>query len=123
MPYEAISIGGDSDTIGAITGAIAEAFYDIPVELANKARSYLPNDMLDTLKLFGEKAHPMAIDLNDDTKQLRERFRKLKKIFSELFMQKQNMLLHEQPLLTALYLQKIGSIQYKSCAWRWNWHN
>lgn len=29
-------------------------------------------------------------------------------------MQKQNMLLHEQPLLTALYLQKIGSIQYKS---------
>lgn len=111
---KAISIGGDSDTIGAITGAIAEAFYDIPVELANKARSYLPNDMLDTLKLFGEKAHPMAIDLNDDTKQLRERFRKLKKIFSELFMQKQNMLLHEQPLLTALYLQKIGSIQYKS---------
>jgi ADP-ribosylglycohydrolase len=76
---KAISIGGDSDTIGAITGGIAEAFYDIPVELANKARSYLPNDMLEILKLSGEKTHPLAIDLDADTKRLRERFRKLKK--------------------------------------------
>jgi ADP-ribosylglycohydrolase len=76
---KAISIGGDSDTIGAITGGIAEAFYGIPVELANKARSYLSGDMLEILKLFGEKTHPLAIDLDADTKRLRERFRKLKK--------------------------------------------
>ena len=33
----AISIGGDSDTIAAMTGAIAEAFYGIPKEIEEKA--------------------------------------------------------------------------------------
>lgn len=40
-----VSIGGDSDTIGAIGGGIAEAFYGIPKDLAEKALSYLPDDM------------------------------------------------------------------------------
>jgi len=33
----AVSLGGDADTIGAITGSIAEAFYGVPEELANIA--------------------------------------------------------------------------------------
>lgn len=33
----AISIGGDSDTIAAITGSIAEAAYGIPEEIKEKA--------------------------------------------------------------------------------------
>lgn len=37
----AISIGGDSDTLAAITGAIAEAYYGIPDDIKNKAMSYL----------------------------------------------------------------------------------
>ena len=37
----AISIGGDSDTIGAITGSIAEAAYGIPEDIKEKAMSYL----------------------------------------------------------------------------------
>ena len=37
----AISIGGDSDTIGAITGSIAEAAYGIPEDIKEKAISYL----------------------------------------------------------------------------------
>ncbi|GHU75694.1 hydrolase [Clostridia bacterium] len=37
----AISLGGDSDTIGAITGAIAEAYYGIPTDIAEKALTYL----------------------------------------------------------------------------------
>ncbi len=32
----AISIGGDSDTLAAITGAIAEAYYGVPEELKKK---------------------------------------------------------------------------------------
>lgn len=36
-----ISIGGDSDTIGAINGAIAEAYYGIPEEFRSKAIQYL----------------------------------------------------------------------------------
>ena len=37
----AISIGGDSDTLGAITGSIAEGFYGIPKEMIEKANDYL----------------------------------------------------------------------------------
>ena len=37
----AISIGGDSDTIAAITGSIAEAAYGIPDWIKDKAYSYL----------------------------------------------------------------------------------
>ena len=39
----AISIGGDSDTLGAITGSIAEAAYGIPEDIKEKAISYLDN--------------------------------------------------------------------------------
>ncbi|HHX80148.1 MAG TPA: ADP-ribosylglycohydrolase [Acholeplasmataceae bacterium] len=37
----AISLGGDSDTLTAITGAIAEAYYGIPEALKTKALTYL----------------------------------------------------------------------------------
>lgn len=37
----AISLGGDSDTIAAITGSIAEAYYGVPNLLRLKAVSYL----------------------------------------------------------------------------------
>lgn len=38
----AISIGGDSDTIGCITGAVAEALYGVPAAMHLRAMSYLP---------------------------------------------------------------------------------
>jgi type I restriction enzyme M protein len=41
----AISLGGDSDTIAAITGAIAEAYYGIPDDLKEQALEYLDKDM------------------------------------------------------------------------------
>ncbi|HZK18301.1 MAG TPA: ADP-ribosylglycohydrolase family protein [Clostridia bacterium] len=37
----AISLGGDSDTIAAITGAIAEAYYGVPAGIKEKALGYL----------------------------------------------------------------------------------
>ena len=36
-----ISIGGDSDTIAAIAGGIAEAFFGVPEELQSRAMAYL----------------------------------------------------------------------------------
>jgi type I restriction enzyme M protein len=42
----AISIGGDSDTIAAITGAIAESYYGVPADLKEKALTYLDNELL-----------------------------------------------------------------------------
>lgn len=37
----AVSLGGDGDTIGAMAGAIAEAYYGIPDELQEKAFEYM----------------------------------------------------------------------------------
>lgn len=37
----AVSIGGDSDTMAAITGAVAEAFWGIPTSMALQGRSFL----------------------------------------------------------------------------------
>ena len=52
----AISHGGDSDTIGAIVGSIAEARFGIPQEMKEKTLSYLPDDMKDIWKQFAEKS-------------------------------------------------------------------
>ena len=48
----AVSYGGDSDTIGAIVGSLAGAYYDIPEELRFKALSNLPQDMLNVISQF-----------------------------------------------------------------------
>jgi ADP-ribosyl-[dinitrogen reductase] hydrolase len=45
----AISIGGDSDTVAAIAGGVAEALFGIPDEIAYQGWSYLPQDMRETL--------------------------------------------------------------------------
>ena len=46
----AISIGGDSDTIAAITGSIAEAAYGISEDLKEMALSYLDEPLKDVLR-------------------------------------------------------------------------
>lgn len=52
----AVSIGGDSDTIAAIAGAVAEARFGIPEAIATKAWSYLPRDMRAVLTSLYERA-------------------------------------------------------------------
>ena len=51
----AISIGGDSDTLACITGSIAGAYYGVPKELEEKALSYLTPDLRLILDSFREK--------------------------------------------------------------------
>lgn len=46
----AISLGGDSDTLAAITGSIAEAAYGIPDWIKEKAYSYLDVPLKDVLR-------------------------------------------------------------------------
>ena len=45
----AISLGGDSDTLAAITGSIAEAAYGIPYWIKDKAYSYLDESLKDVV--------------------------------------------------------------------------
>ena len=47
-----ISIGGDSDTLAAITGSIAEAYYGIPKEIEQKALSYLTEEFKVVVRRF-----------------------------------------------------------------------
>lgn len=51
----AISIGGDSDTLAAITGAVAEAFYGIDEEIKETALSFLDERLLEITLGFKSK--------------------------------------------------------------------
>ena len=51
----AISIGGDSDTLAAITGSIAEAKWGVPEEVRAKALARLDGELCRTLERFVQK--------------------------------------------------------------------
>ena len=44
--------GGDSDTLGAIVGGMAEALYGIPDSIKKRAMTFLPAEMKDVVKDF-----------------------------------------------------------------------
>lgn len=52
----AISIGGDSDTLAAITGGVAEAYYGIPDSIREKALIYLDERLREVVERFYLKA-------------------------------------------------------------------
>ena len=49
-----VSLGGDTDTLCAIAGSIAEAYFGVPEDIAETAKSFLPVDMLDVLDAFSQ---------------------------------------------------------------------
>ena len=55
-----ISIGGDSDTLAACTGAIAEAFYGIPIHIRERAKMYLDSTLAKILSEY-EKTFPPKV--------------------------------------------------------------
>jgi len=77
----AISIGGDSDTIAAITGSIAEAYYGIPADIRKLALTFLDETQLSILNAFearygiivektvsGDITRPVTYASNKETK-------------------------------------------------------
>lgn len=56
----AISLGGDSDTLAAITGSIAEPYYGVSKELRGKAIGYLDSELKEILIEF-ELQYPPKI--------------------------------------------------------------
>lgn len=57
----AVSLGGDTDTLGAITGSIAEAYYGIPEWLMTECRKRINKDMRVVLDDFND-----ALSSQDD---------------------------------------------------------
>lgn len=51
----AISWGGDSDTVGAIVGSLAEAKWGIPADFKTLAFDFLPDEMQEVVTEFQEK--------------------------------------------------------------------
>lgn len=69
----AISIGGDSDTIGAICGAVAGAYYGVPAEIYTRAVSFLSPHLQGVLHGFERIFEVKVADIrseesDDDTK-------------------------------------------------------
>lgn len=57
----AISIGGDSDTLAAITGSVAEAYYGVPTNIRKHALTFLDERLLKILLEF-ENKYPAKIE-------------------------------------------------------------
>lgn len=68
----AVSIGGDSDTIAAMAGVVAEAYFGIPESIINRAIEFLDSKEMATLYYF-EKTFP-SIALDENKKQSRTIF-------------------------------------------------
>ena len=47
-----ISLGGDSDTIGAITGGIAAAYYGVPDSIIEDVKGFIPFEFIDIVEKF-----------------------------------------------------------------------
>ena len=54
----AVSLGGDSDTLAAITGSIAEACYGIPAAMRERVLAILPRRIAETLLAFESSIRP-----------------------------------------------------------------
>ena len=61
----AVSLGGDTDTLGAITGSIAEAFYGIPDVLIAECRSRIDEGLM--TDVLDEFDHTLGRDKNADS--------------------------------------------------------
>ncbi len=62
----AVSLGGDTDTIAAIAGAMAESFFGISYELEKECRERVPKDMRAVLRSFVENSEKELCAVDKD---------------------------------------------------------
>ena len=64
---KAVSLGGDSDTMACMAGAIAEAFYGgVPRDIAERVRATLTDDLWNIASAFCEEYYDLTINVLDD---------------------------------------------------------
>lgn len=61
----AVSLGGDTDTLAAITGSIAEAFFGIPAVLKAECRNRINPEMCQVLEIFDEVLERKNVNLHE----------------------------------------------------------
>lgn len=62
----AISVGGDSDTIAAMAGAVAEAYFGVPEGIIDSAINYLDARQMEILYYFEKRYPSKALDKNGE---------------------------------------------------------
>lgn len=70
----AVSLGGDTDTIAAIAGAMAEAMYGMRVMIMGMGKSFLPAEMIEVLERFDEilgRTEPKGDDPYENNKYIK----------------------------------------------------
>lgn len=50
----AVSLGGDTDTIAAIAGAMAEGMYGVPDDLKEECIRRIPDEMVEVIRRFAD---------------------------------------------------------------------
>ena len=60
----AVSLGGDSDTLAAITGGIAEAAYSIPGDILSRAWSFLDAGLISVIRAWVDAGKPLGCDIS-----------------------------------------------------------
>ena len=68
----AVSLNGDTDTMGAIAGSIAEAFYDVPGFMIDRAMQNLSPEMLDIIHEMNETVNANFRRLHGEPKRREE---------------------------------------------------
>jgi ADP-ribosylglycohydrolase len=59
----AISLGGDSDTLAAITGGIADAMYGVPSEIAANAFERLDDKLTSVINAWHDQGKPLGASI------------------------------------------------------------
>ena len=67
----AVSLGGDADTMAAIAGSVAQAFFSMPEEVSRKARTYLDESLAKVVDQFSDQFIGPASTIGDQKNTLK----------------------------------------------------
>ena len=122
----AISLGGDSDTLAAIAGAIAEAYYGVPDDIGVKALAYLDDELRAIydrwVLLFDSREHEeqdkdaqvSVIIPFPSFEQLKADVEKLRTELSMLVLERDELLYVECRNIEMIYMLAIGTLEYQA---------
>lgn len=111
----AVSLGGDTDTLGAIAGAMAEGMYEIPQHIIDEGTGFIPEDILKVI----EKIRTSRIlkgsrkELTYKVKELREQGLSYRKIGEVLGISGQYVHVIDKPELYDTEEKKQKHREYK----------
>lgn len=106
----AISLGGDADTQGAIAGSIAEAYYGIPAEIRNLAFTFLDETMLDVVNKF-EAKYGFRLEKKEDNIVRPEKHSPISKNITTSLTREEQIILAVESTDTATEEEKIRTMK------------